>query len=230
MADLNDYIYLKDTVCWLSNNCVLKVMVGLQFKQKIGNRRNSFYQEYSYHDNSMTNGIGVNLSRTVTPTFVIEFLKDKDKAGSSTLIYPNHILWLSHELKKVYRWFNNEKIFGMINDELVVLENRVINYQSYPIAIQFIPSIIGCNECKDIGVLMRIGDQIAELSPNKIREWIYIFNQLDLYTYASTMINFALGQSISSQLNSLQQNQQPQIQNNETSVKKFYATDFFNKK
>lgn len=193
MSNINEYVYIKDTICWLSSACVLKVVVPLMVKNKLQPNKSPIQSEFRYEHNTPT-GYGITLMRDIRPALSIEFIINKD-TDNSIYLYPEHMMRMLDTLMRVREWILNKdlKVFSMIKNRLVVTNQIKETCSGLPMNryIEFMPAIIDTNDgCQEFGVTMFIGGSNTIIRFSKIEEWIYLINHLDIYTYAATMVNY----------------------------------------
>lgn len=232
MSNIKEYTYIKDTICWLSNICVLKIVVPLMIKQKLNINKAPITSEYRYEHNTPT-GYGITLMRDIRPSLSIEFLTDKEKGDNAVFIYPENIINILSSLEKVRTWKSDGDkdtpgTYAMIRNKLQVVSMKQVecSLSHSNKSIRFISSIIDYGDYQDLGVNMLVADRMTTITYGKVDELIYLFSHLDIYTYASSMINYLATpyinqqQIINSNSNSHLDNEKP----------KYKGSSFFDRK
>ena len=194
MQQFTDYDRITDTIMYLSSNITLEFVVVLSKKDKSGGR--SFFQ---YETESVSRYYGVqkshNIKRNMTFYFV---LNNKNDFGNGLILRPQDVVLLILAIEQqILPWFfgKEERIFSITKDKTKLIikgnYNPVHYIQSEHKFLKFEPIVYEYEDgTYKEGIRITINNEFVDLDIDRFMGFYYILKNTDMYTVASTMVNY----------------------------------------
>lgn len=183
-----DYDKISDDLCWLGNSVVVRMNVKLSRKKD--NKRFHFHKEFGYQTQLLDNPQLYTIRRSFDYYISIDHLQSKE----SVMITIRDILLLRMKVAEVYNWFS-DGTFAIKNKKLIILDRKqcIVDGLLCKKQMLFEPIILEDEDgTQQPGVRLTIGspDVYSDFSSSVLGGFIYLINQIDMFTAAQNMINY----------------------------------------
>lgn len=180
-----DYDKISDDLCWLGKSIVVRMVVGLS--NKYNNERKHFHKEYGYESNF---GTLYTIRRSFSYYISIDHLHNKE----SVIISIRDILLLRMKINDAFRWFS-DGTFAIKKDNLIITDRKkcIIDGLTCKKEMMLEPIIIEDEQkVQSQGIRMTLvnTETYSDIHINAFAGFVYLMNQIDMYTAAQNLINY----------------------------------------
>ena len=188
------YAKLQDFIAYLGNNAILRMNVLLYHTPKNATYRDYYHREYQYTDK--TGELSRKVVRFIDGFLTVENYKAVNNIKESISLRGRDLQLLKMTLvpKLIYIIENAAKIYENRDGKIYVNDKDLqLKVDCGQKSLVFKPGVVKdeddvLNPC--IEMYLNSYENMSSLKFNYVYELIYIINTFNIYTYASTMVNY----------------------------------------
>lgn len=188
-----NYDRISDTLMFLSPGVTLKFVVDLTRLDRFDNEK-SFHSETKFQSKKFGRD-SYSITRSYNCYYAINF---KDDFSLGCMLRPADVQVLNMLIDtSIMPWYvGNNRVFNMIEDKMVI--NKPYTDVTLPLSevayIRFNPVVINYEESNSYkeGIRLEINgrDNCIDITLDKFMEFVYIMQNTDMITLASTMLTY----------------------------------------
>lgn len=186
----NTYDKITDEMLYVGSHLRLNFTVRLS---KVNNDvRYPMHKEYLVNSKTINSGALISIKRSFE--YFIELIYKDNNRYISLKIVPENILYVLDELQRASLWFRNNDLFGVVNNNLVLLGTvepiTISFFNTKQLILEPIVYRTEFNQSQEARLRMIFDEGVyTDICIDKLMGMLYLLSKINMYESAQILIN-----------------------------------------